>query len=310
MRKFYIAALLLTLLMSSCGMVFESEGKCEKSEKHTLVLNFYKSNDEGKNNFEESIDKVDIFLFDQSRRFICHYEADGAELKNHQRATLKVEAGEYRVVCWANAYDGTLYNIEPKGEMKQSYVHRDISGGMTIKNGNPLYYSPYELGKGQEIEVLANKENEFPVRFRAAHIKMNFDVIGYHTAMDESECPYIELTNLYPKYNFKMEYADDSPCMSFLQQTRGATRSTDLSQAKFNTPRFENQNETLIHLRKSPEGEPVKSFRLEEELAKQGIDVSQVVELTIDFEIVFKDGTDVTIRITGWSNEPLEPEVQ
>lgn len=308
-----VVVLLMAVLLTFGCDILEDRGDCpDTPSKHELILHFSNIDKEGSDIFGSTVSKVDIFLFDQEDRLIEQFEAPAEELKKNQSATLNIEPGIYRIVCWGNAHENSFYDTELGRVVHENHIDRGaelIEGDI---KGDPRYYAPFDTLTPQRFEVLPRVVNEVDVRMRAAHVKMQFKVIGYKESTGKSDNPYIEVSNLYPRYNFLLRQPQERSVDYIVQtvdeqnRTRGTTK--DVSYAKLNTPRFGSKNPIMINLRASPTSEPLYSFDLEKELADSGIEVELELELTLYFEIVF-NGSDISVSIEAWSANELNPDL-
>ena len=309
-NKLLVTIALLGSMLLLGGCIFEDQDGCPPSGNHNLVLRFYNTDNDGKEIFNTSIDKVDIFLFDIDDKLKYQFEANKNELIASQIATLNVEPGDYRVVCWGNAKDNTRYMLQEGKNLSEGYVYKYIPEGETPADGNPLYYAPYNHTAAQRFTVEADKKKTVDVRFRSAHIKFIFTVKNYAAVMGETNHPYIELTNLYPKYDFTMSHLP-TPAVRYMKQTSPETRIIeDVTYTRFNTPRFNRVNPVEIKIRKEVDSAPLQIFALTDVLNDLDIDVENQVECTLAFTIDFTGGTDVGISISKWEGSELEPEVE
>lgn len=309
MRKYsYIVALIGAFLMNGCSVVLENQDNCPVDRN--LVLHFSNTDDHGNEIFSSVISKVEVFLFDQNNRLAYRQLADPAELVASKSISMKVDPGTYRVICWANVQESLVISINPGELLENAYVYRQATTDDTMVNGMPLYYAPYNRLTPQTFTVKPTERRDVDVRFRAAHVKMDFRVVNYATVTGATTLPYIEITTLYPSYDFLMSYRDIA-AWNYMQQTvpnPTPTRAADLSYALIRTPRFENDNPIVINLRKDPQSPPLVSLVLKDVLAQAGIDMATRIENAIPFEIVFT-ATDVKITLTNWRDNPIDPDI-
>ena len=310
-NKFLVTIALLgsIMLLGGCNCIFQDEDDCPPSVNHNLVLHFNNTDNDGKEIFNTSIDKVDIFLFDINDKLKYQFEASKNELIATQTATLSVEPGDYRVVCWGNAKENTICMLEKGESISDGCVYKHIPDGETPANGNPLYHAPYNHTAAQRFTVEPDERKTVDVRFRSAHIKFKFTVKNYATVMGETNHPYIELTNLFPRYDFTMCYLP-TPAVCYMRQTSPENRITeDITYTRFNTPRFNQVNPIEIKVRKEASTAPLKTFALTDVLEDLDINVENQVECTLAFTIDFAGG-DVKISISKWEGSELEPGIE
>ena len=97
-----IGSLLLLLLFSAC--IKESQDDCD------VYVYFSYLGDTDEEIFPQKIDKVNLYVYDESGVLVMNRVFDREELRLSQGTALDLPRGNYHLVCWGNAYETTRIN--------------------------------------------------------------------------------------------------------------------------------------------------------------------------------------------------------
>lgn len=296
----FILLLLFVFFLSGC--IREDMSNCNYTR-----LMFTYNGDSSADIFGSKINNVDLFLFDEGGYFYSAYQINRSQLKNLQGINLSLPPGRYQVVCWGNATDNTWLEYPLQGSrIEDARIFNAVYvAGNTPTTNDSIYYAP---GDGMTnpffLTVPEKGQTSQTIEFKSANIKVDVYVKGFKDLSDGSQNPRIELTELYPGYDFSSLPAGNRTTY----RQNGATSGTDMSYARFVTYRFDNATPTMVKIVQQSDNNTTYEFRLHDFLENNMINTNSKQELTITILIEFKD-SEVTITVPNWNENPVKPGI-
>ena len=254
--------------------------------------------------FSRMIDGVTLVVFDRvGGERVLDKTVVKADLNRFQGTELYLPAGDYRIVCWGNAFDDTELL---SGSLSEGRVHAPAYGaGGRIATNDHLYYGEYDITVPTTADASEKVTGDIP--FRSAHIDMRIYIKGLDRSSDPAAWPGLEIGNLMPQYDIRMNAV----------QPFGATYHPVLARddenkalaACFQVLRFADDNPVTVTVREPAPGDAVKAaVNLREYMEKNKISVDGLHEAAVEMLIEFTD-LGVTISIPDWSSSNTDPEI-
>ena len=262
---------------------------------YNAMLTFRYYGDETSDEFAKMIDGVTLFVFSKEGRLVTTECLTAAALRAYQGINLKLEPGQYRFVCWGNAFECTEFRSE--NDLPFALLqHPNLAGGIQIPTHDPLYFGSCDLDLPKNDIIMGE------VCFAGAHINLEIYTKG---AGSSAQVPTIEVQNLSSQYDFTMSVTDRKitcyPEVKYDPEKKAAV-------ARMKTLRFPDDNPVLIDI-KSPQdcGQSITVVNLKAFMAANNIHVDGIHEATVRVLVEFTD-MGVNITIPDWKNEEIDPE--
>ena len=177
---------------------------------------------------------VQVYVYNRSTgALVAQKTVSNAELRNFQGAEqIKLDPGTYEVRCWANASSNTtIYNESTLNGARLSTPYY-YPLPQTVQTNDPLYYGAKTITIAET--TYAGEEITDTIPFKLAHVHLNITVSGL------KQQPKIEVTNLYPIYDFSMNVLNTPvsyyPILtSYNIATGTASTSLDVLRFAYNT---------------------------------------------------------------------------
>ncbi|WP_295962459.1 FimB/Mfa2 family fimbrial subunit [uncultured Alistipes sp.] len=299
MKKLSKTLCILTSLALSAGCINEDMSDCPPPFNAELTFSYAGDRQEPEM-FSRMIDGVTLVVFDRaSGRHILDKKVVKADLNRFPGTQLYLPAGDYRIVCWGNAFDDTELLF---GSLAEGRVHAPAyGGGSRIATNDHLYYGDYD------ITVPAAGEVSGDIPFRGAHIDMQVYVKGLGQPSEPAAWPVIEVGNLMPQYDIQMNAIQ--PFGTTYYPATAWDAENKVVAACFQVLRFADDNPVTVTVREPSPGNAVKAVvDLKGHMEKNGISVDGRHEAAVSLLIEFTD-LGVTVTIPDWSTSITEPEI-
>lgn len=299
--KLYL--LLLPLLFGGC--IKEYLEKCPVTADN-VRLGFVYTGDGADDIFLDVMNGVSVYVYDPEGRKVSEKTLDRQALERERGVSLTLEEGEYRVVCWGNVSDNS--QVAGAEDYATAVVHHPLyASGGRIPTNDHLYYAAYETlavpaGGGTAAETL---------EFRSAHIDLEIYVKGENVG--RQSIPVVEVTNLYPEYDFSMNPTMQRLASGYNTATYYPVCSYDdgkgCASAILSVMRFASDDPVEIVLREDVEGEPIHVLAVEDFISSSGIRVEDLQECRLPVQITFNRDLSVDITIPEWETPDVKPEL-
>lgn len=254
--------------------------------------------------FSRMIDRVTLLVFDRTGgRHVLEKTVGKSELNKFQGTQLYLPAGDYRIVCWGNAFDDTELIFS---SLAAGRVHAPAYGtGGRIATNDHLYYGDYDITVPAAGNMPGNVTGDIP--FRGAHIDMRIYVKGFGQPSDPATWPVLEVGNLMPQYDIQMNALQ--PFGTTYYPAVSWDDGNKVQAAGFQVLRFADDNPVTVTVREpSPGGEAKATVQLREHMAANNISVDGIHEAAVSLLIEFTD-LGIAVTVPDWDASSTDPEI-
>lgn len=298
-------ALFACLLLLFTGCIKEDRDNCENK----LILEFEHKDKLGKDIFLKAIDKVDVFIFNESNKLIYKQKITKSTLTNSRVTTMKLPSGKYHIVSWANANDNSVFEGTELGtDLSELRLKNPTLNNNKIVDGDPLYY--YATDVDLSTITLPNGGTlRKKIPFCRAHIKIEVYIKGFGDSNGTSPdlTPLLELTNLSTDYDFDMVTTKDK--ISAVDKTiYEVIDGNKFAVADFYPTVFSEETDTDLLVRKQSDNSVVTTVSLKDFIKKNNIDLNSCQQTIIPIYIEYKS-TEVVVSVPSWDSVPVKPEL-
>lgn len=303
MKKLSKTLCILISLALPAGCINEDMSDCPSPYNTELTFS-YSGDRQDPVMFSRTIDGVTLVVFDRADgQHILDKAIVKADLNRFQGTELDLPAGDYRIVCWGNAFDDMELLSD---NLSEGRVHAPAYGsGGKIATNDHLYYGEYDITVPTAADASGKVTGDIP--FRSAHIDMRIYIKGLDGLSDPAAWPELEIGNLMPQYDLRMNAI----------QPFGTTYHPVLAQddekkalaACFQVLRFADDNPVTVTVREAAPGNAVRAaVNLREYMEKNDISVDNLHEAAVEMLIEFTD-LGVSITIPDWNSSITDPEI-
>ena len=303
MKLFPVSLLLLVLCMFS-GCISEDTDSCPVEVQNNLILKFLYTNDQGTDIFTQNIGRIDVFIFDSEAHLVQKQIVDQAALSVFPGTQLNLQAGIYRIVCWANADHNTSFGqVETADLFKNAFLSNST---INPTNGDPLYYAPFP-SQVFTVTVSHDEIQTAQIDFCSAHIKIQVYIKGFEDKSSDKNllAPVVELVDIPSGYNFDMQASND--LISYLDVADYRTvEGQTLAAIDFNTPLFGVDTPAQLLIKKQSDGTTVTAINLKDFIKEHNIALDNDRQVVIPILIEYKS-VGANITLPGWGQNPVTP---
>lgn len=289
-RFYYIITALFTILVSGCEIKQDRED-CDNAY---VFFSYYGDGD--RQIFPERIGKVNMFVYD-GRGQIADVRTLGTEdLAGTPVVRLSLPSGYYDIVCWGNARDVTeIRNIDNMNSAK--VAAKTSANPDNIHSADSLY-----VGR-KRIRVKQDKLSRDTVEFAGAHVKMIVKMSGFADGKLPADDPVVAVrasthASMGFGENYTGEYAVCAPGCKPVEDGELFYLS------RFNSLRFEDENNITVDLYDTASGETIRSLELRDFMSANGIRITGKHEVTVGIHFV---KTATAISIKPWESSEIKP---
>lgn len=314
MRLFAVSLLLFSvILLNSC--IDEDMDSCPSQTQNNLILNFVHTDDQGNDLFMDHIHRVDLFIFDNRQCFVTKQTVDQASLSAFAGVKLNLLPGTYRIICWGNAADKTLFGGLNTGDLfsKAFLSNATLSGTTTGTNGDELYYGSTLVsdtpGRTLRVTVPPTGTQTDSVIFRSAHIKIEVYVKGFEDKLSTGDRlpPRIELTHIPDKFNFNMQPFGSDISYSNIAVYR-TIKNEQMAVMDFYPLLFDGQTLMNVLIKRQSDDSTITTVSLKDFIQKNNINLTGSTEIVIPILVEYKSAS-VSISLPGWVQNPIGPDL-
>ena len=294
--KIIMSLLLACTLSASC--IREDNSDCFNI--YRLALSYL--GDENSEIFPEKIDRVDLYIFDQSGACLTSTRLSEAEVKAQLTTLPPLEEGTYHIVCVGNAYDTKVQDLDARDLSRTSFAAAGHISGETVSGNDPLYWSAidYVIAPYDEYKQVETRTTYF----KCSHYDISVDVKGSPDPTKAGQYPVIALEGLSPWTDFNNRAHGEQTTYVMETTLDGLTTLRGVN----NIMRHTDHSKAWVRVYTSD----MKTMMAEvnfDEFLQQHRDVIDVTknEVLIPFQIEFKSA-NVTVTIADWFVHQVKPE--
>lgn len=304
--KIFLILPVIALLSASC--IREEMSGC-RVDTNTVITFEYSGDTDDPGMFGKNIDKVSLFVFDDTGVPILEKNIESTALHEFQGTELYLEQGRYKIVSWANAKDNT--EILLNGNLSDGRVHAvGYGSGKTIRTNDHLYYGEVTVDVPEEATIMTHGALTVTadMHFRSAHINIEVYIKGFGQQNMPETYPIVTADNLMPEYNMLMEPASEAS-FSYTPEVSW-NEEKNMAEACFSVLRFSDDNDIVLSISDpvSDDNETNAEISLKEYMAGQGISVDNKQEATVQVLFEFTD-LGVEVGLPDWESSDVTPEI-
>lgn len=279
------------------GCMGEDTSDCPPENNLTLLFQYP--------NFPDHIGRVNVAIYNDKDILVEIRQVEESELAILQGALFNLPEGDYKAVCWGNAFDNTQINGFAANEelIDQEIAHPGYFTSTRIPTNDALYYGTHNF------TIIKDTETTEIVNFTPAHIRLVIQVEGLSSILEgvSADYPYLKVNNLAPAYDYNMVTHGS---LTTYYPTLNVRPADKLAESQLDELRFGEKNPITIDvIENNTTNAVLYTVNLEEFIANNGIKIEEGKEVVIPILISFYSEVTVTI-IEDWKEQPVNPVPQ
>lgn len=163
--KNFSVFLLLIAALSSC--IKDDLSGCYSTNR--LILSYF--GDGVTEIFNNSIDRVEMYVFDESNQCVASMRLTPEEIATRSVELPKLPNGNYRIICVGNTYNTRIEGIESGRYDYMRFASNDYHNQNRLTTNDCLYYASLSL-------TITSEDQEETIRFASSHYKLIIEVAG------------------------------------------------------------------------------------------------------------------------------------
>lgn len=304
----YISALLIAC-MCLTGCIRENIDDCETP----VDLEFQYFGNGIVDIFPDRIDSVLMYVYElPSGKLRQTMEISKEELAARQGADLRLNPGDYRIVCWGNAGEGSF--VDPEGHTITSSEH---AGGDLPAGIEELYFGTVDLNVPHTLRPV--KET---MVYEASYIMMRVELLGFAnlgnpsvgtsalSSKDAGSDATVAIThgNHAAVIDFANNPSDEAT--DYVPTLSDHPDEEDSYIADYLVPRFDNDTEARLNIVRNDTGETIYDNPLSDIMDDLDITVDERNEQMVNIRFrLTQTETGLTIDVVGWNTEIVFPDL-
>ena len=263
--------------------------------------------------FPDRIDSVLMYVYElPSGRLHQTMEISREELAVRQSADLRLIPGDYRIVCWGNAGEGSAIDTEGKVITSSEYAGGDVPSGI-----EELYFGTVDLNVPLTLQAV--KET---VVYEASYIMMKVELLGFAALRSAGVLAMYNGENSAADATVSLTHGNHSALIDFTNTPSDEVTDyvpvlydhpdEDASYvADYLVPRFDNGTEARLSIVRNDNGEAIYDRPLSDIMDDLDITVDERNEqmVNIRFRLAQSEDGELTIDVIGWNTEIVFPEL-
>ena len=263
--------------------------------------------------FPDRIDSVLMYVYElPSGRLHQTMEISREELAVRQGADLRLIPGDYRIVCWGNAGEGSAIDTERHVITSSEYAGGDVPSGI-----EELYFGTVDLNVPLTLQAV--KET---VVYEASYIMMKVELLGFAALRSAGVLAMYNGENSAADATVSLTHGNHSALIDFTNTPSDEVTDyvpvlsdhpdEDASYvADYLVPRFDNGTEARLSIVRNDNGEAIYDRPLSDIMDDLDITVDERNEqmVNIRFRLAQSEDGELTIDVIGWNTEIVFPEL-
>lgn len=305
-RQIWILAVLLLCGATAC--IRENIDDCETP----VTLDFLYFGDGIIDIFPERIRTVDMFVYRENGDLAATVSCSEEDLASDQGVDLRLMPGNYRIVCWGNAWE----NTHLEAEADEPYLGESSwFDGEDCQGIDPLYFGEKTLTVPRTLKPVRDT-----VIYTCSHISIQVTMEGFANADNFNAAPAADGHNAPSTAPLiTLSHEDLSAWIDF-----GNTPSEETTDYKpvisdhsekadsyitlYRVPKFTNETGSQLTIVRNDTGAELYCRSFADIINTLGIDVTSRDEVSIELIIrVWSMDGEVNIDIIGWNSETVFP---
>lgn len=307
----YLSALvILAICLASC--IRENIDDCETP----VEIDFLYFGNGIVDIFPQRIDSVLIFIYDlPSGNLNNTLKLSKTELEERQGTELRLAPGDYRIVCWGNAGDGS--RVDPaEGNITSS----EYAGGSIPSGIEELYFGDTELTVPRTLRPV--KET---IIYEASYIMMRVELLDFahlgNSSIDDTSVPgtfsetsseEFSITLIHENHPALIDFTNtpSEEVTEYVPELAMHNSHEDSYIADYLVPRFDNSTDARIGVVRNDTGEVIFDRPLADLMDELGIKIDDRNEQMVNLKLqAIVSGTQITVEVAGWNSEIIFPEI-
>ena len=304
----YISALLIAC-MCLTGCIRENIDDCETP----VDLEFQYFGNGIVDIFPDRIDSVLMYVYElPSGKLRQTMEISKEELAARQGADLRLNPGDYRIVCWGNAGEGSSIDTEGKVITSSEYAGGDVPSGI-----EELYFGTVDLNVPQTLRAV--KET---MVYEASYIMMRVELLGFAnlgnpsvgtsalSSKDAGSDATVTLT--HGNHSAVIDFANNpsDETTDYVPTLAGHPDEENSYIAEYLVPRFDNDTDARLNIVRNDTGETIYDYPLSDIMDDLDITVDERNEQMVNIRFrLTQTETGLTIDVVGWNTEIVFPDL-
>lgn len=304
----YISALLIAC-MCLTGCIRENIDDCETP----VDLEFQYFGNGIVDIFPDRIDSVLMYVYElPSGKLRQTMEISKEELAARQGADLRLNPGDYRIVCWGNAGEGSSIDTEGKVITSSEYAGGDVPSGI-----EELYFGTVDLNVPQTLRAV--KET---MVYEASYIMMRVELLGFAnlgnpsvgtsalSSKDAGSDATVTLT--HGNHSAVIDFANNpsDETTDYVPMLSDHPDEENSYIAEYLVPRFDNDTEARLNIVRNDTGETIYDNPLSDIMDDLDITVDERNEQMVNIRFrLTQTETGLTIDVVGWNTEIVFPDL-
>ena len=150
--------LLLTLFISSC--LTEKTDDCPSGLSIQFIYNLYNQEMEFADAFNNTVNQITLFVFDEQGNYISKHSEAGDVLKRREYRMFipNLTSGNYQIVVWGGVENGSFEVLNSHRNTSNTTdlivtMDNSLDDGLSRTELSPLYYGSYKVVNHQEDKI-------------------------------------------------------------------------------------------------------------------------------------------------------------
>lgn len=313
MRLVRYISVLTAVLLCCAGCIRENIDDCETP----VEVEFLYWGDGIVDVFPERVDSVLMFIYEASSGELYRtVPLTASELDARQGASLRLFPGDYRLVCWGNAGEGSYIDLDA-----QRIMSADHHEGRNPSGIEELYFGSTELSVPLTLRPVRDT-----VEFEAPYIMMTVELLGFGRlnsggasagqtlSGDGEEEPKVIFAHegLSGHIDFNGDPVLDEELADYVPELEDHPEEADSYTTTYLVPEFDNSTTSELSVYDRARGTSLYNRPLADILDELGITLDpdrNELALHLRIQASFdSNGVLVGVDVVGWNTEIVYPE--